>query len=469
MTTPLRSAPNRRRAATLTGIYLGLAALIVVSSGFSTFLPAAAADIGGVELYPLASGLAGVLGVAAMPMFGYFGARRPDKKPVMLAAALLGGAIILIVRATAVNMVWVIGASVFWGLASGAMFVLGYSLIRELFEKEKAGVLLGVVGTVTSVGVLIGPVLTGFIIDTAGWRLVYHFVWPFMVVAVLLIFFGARPPQGESAKHANFDFVGACLLTVGLTALVLALSLGSTYVPFGSLVSNALFAVTALALAALALVIRRKRAAAILPTPVLTDRNTLALFGVVTLSSFSAMAVFFFMPSYVLFVLGGSALEAGLATAFLAVAGLGLGPVLGSWMAKRNSARGVILFGTLVRIAVTVALLLVLTPSTPLWVLYLIMLIAGVYNSQQSVTASAAPQIQIAPSLRVMGNSLIQVGQVLGAGLGLAVFTTIIGAMGPEAGTPIALITAIVAAVGVGASALFLREPTASGVAAASR
>lgn len=90
MTTPLRSAPNRRRAATLTGIYLGLAALIVVSSGFSTFLPAAAADIGGVELYPLASGLAGVLGVAAMPMFGYFGARRPDKKPVMLAAALLG-------------------------------------------------------------------------------------------------------------------------------------------------------------------------------------------------------------------------------------------------------------------------------------------------------------------------------------------------------------------------------------------
>lgn len=115
-----------------------------------------------------------------------------------------------------------------------------------------------------------------------------------------------------------------------------------------------------------------------------------------------------------------------------------------------------LVIGTIVRIAITIAFIVLLSPTTPLWVLVVLMLLAGFYNSQQSVTFSTAPQIQIPAELRAQGNSVIQFSQNLGSSAGMLVYTMIIG-MGLEAGFPIALWVAVAAAVLVLAISFFLQ------------
>lgn len=222
--------------------------------------------------------------------------------------------------------------------------------------------------------------------------------------------------------------------------------------------SNILLAAAAVSLVALILVVRKKQSGAIIPAPVFKDRNTLCLaFANLTLN-FSGMAVFFFMPTYVLYVMGGTATQASLTTTLLGVLGLVISPFLGRMIAKAGNARTVLAGGTIIRIVITACFLFFLSPSTPLWIVYVLMLLAGIYNSQQSVTFAAAPQIQIKPELRMMSNSVIQVTQSFGSAMGIAVYTLVIGMYGVADGLPVAFIIAIAAAVLALAASLLLKK-----------
>lgn len=471
MTNPYLLQPVSRRISTLVGIYLGLAALIFVSGGFSTMLPAAAAEIGGMELYPLASASSGVLSIAAMPLFGYLGARRPHVKPIVVSTGIAIGATVVLIRAVAPDMLWILAASVFWGLASASIYVLGLSVIRDMFEELRAGVLLGVVGTVSSVGLLLGPTLTGVIIDNLGWRAVGHFTWPILFLAAVLVFFGARPSKDEAKSIAvatgSFDLAGAVLLMVALGCVIVPVSLGSSLLPYGSVVNTSLLATAALAVAGLTLVVRRKRAEAIIPIGLLRDRNTMALSIQIFAAMFAAAPVFFFMPTYVLRVMGGSGVEAGLTVSLYAVPALFLAPVLGRWIGKAGTARPIIVIGTIFKVVVTLLLGLILTPSLPFGLIFGVLFLAGFFNAAQTVTNQVGPQIMIAPHHRVQGNALAQMAVVLGSAIGLAVFSAIITGMGFEKGVPVAFVMSGIAAAAALIPAAFMRRRSPEGIDAA--
>lgn len=72
------------------------------------------------------------------------------------------------------------------------------------------------------------------------------------------------------------------------------------------------------------------------------------------------------------------------------------------------------------------------------------MFVAGIFNSQQTVTQSAGPQIQLTPDLRTLGNSVVQLGSNLGAGIGMAVFTLLVAA-DPASGMRMCMIVALAA------------------------
>jgi MFS family permease len=422
----------------------------MISAGFSTLLPVAALEIGGKEIYPLAATLGGIVNVIVMPLFGFLAMRNPAVKKRLFVLSMLFGILALLARAFATNMWVIVIPNILYGFMSPAIFVVGFSLIREMYDTKQAGLYLGIAGTMMSVGMLVGPALTGVIIDTLGWRAVCHVAWPILLLSLVLTGAGYRMGDEESAaaaKKNKFDVAGLTTLTLFLVPVSLVLSLGASYIPFGTLLNTGLVALSIAGLLGLILVIRKKGNAAFIPAPVLKDRNVLCLSICNLVFSFSQMAVFFFMPTYVLYVIGGTAIQASLTTTMLAVCGLFLGPVFGKMIAKAVNARNVLVFGTVVRIVVTAALLLILKPDTSVWIIYALMLIGGIYNSQHSVTMAAAPQIQIKPELRVLGNSVIQVMQSLGANIGTAVFTLVIGSYGVASGMRIAFIIAIATAV----------------------
>lgn len=459
MNNPFQAAPNTKKIMTLAGIYVALLGQIFVSAGLSVILPAAAQDIGGETLYPLASTISGLISIAAMPLFGYYGAKNPELKRILVALSIFAGALVSFGRAIAPNMEFLVFVSIFWGLVSAGVYVLGFSLIRDMYETEKAGFYLGLTGTMMSVSMLIGPTLTGILIQTVSWRAACHVVWPILTLAAVLIFFGVNVTREEAAPLAvpsmkRVDLVGALGFVLFLGGIIMSLSLGpkssrpsAIEMPFGSLGNNIMIVLAVIGLAILIAMIRRKGDDAIVPTRVLRDRNTLCLTLINLFTNFSNMAVFFFIPTYVIYVMQKGATWGGLATTMYSVLGLFLAPVFGRMIAKARNARTALNMGLSVRIVITLILVFVLSPTTSLVTLYIIMLITGFYGAQNAAFVSAAPQVQLKPQIRVQGNAVFQLAQNLGSGVGMAVYTMIIGMKGPADGLPLAFMIAVGAAV----------------------
>jgi MFS family permease len=462
---PFSRAPAAKKRMTLVGIYVAALVTRFISTGSFTLLPMAAQDIGGMDIYPLASTLGGLLSICAMPLFGYFGSRDPSLKRPLLLASLLVGAVVMLIDALAPAMPVIIFANFFYGVVSAGIFVVAFSLVRDMYGATQAGAYLGFIGTMTSIGMLVGPTLAGLVIDGLGWRFVYHIGWVLLAVAAVLVSAGIKVGREEARRLARapgpLDLPGMVALVLFLLGLVLALSLGTSSVPFGSAGSDALVMLAAASFLVLVLVIRKKRAAAIIPSTVLKDRNTVVLALCNALSTCSTMALSFFLPAYIINVLGGSALQSGLATASYAVLGVFICPVLGRMIAKAGTARPLLTVGTAVRLAVTVAFILVLSPGMARWIVYPLMLVAGFYSAQQNVTFSTAPQIQIGPAIRFQANSVIQTAQNLGSTVGMAVYTMIMASWGIADGLPRALAFAAFAAAAALVIGQFLHKAPA--------
>jgi MFS family permease len=443
---PFAQASRTKKRLTLAGIYVAALITRFISASMFTVLPMAAQDIGGMDIYPLASTLGGLLSIIAMPLYGYLGSRDPSKKRPLLMGSLTMGAAALLVQAIAPNMPVIIVAGFFYGVVSASIFVVAFSLIRDMYDTKQAGIYLGFIGTVTSIGMLVGPLLAGLIIDNFGWRFIYHIGWPLLLIAVLIIASGVRITRGDAAGlrkgYSSFDLPGAVTVSLFLLGLILSLSLGSSYLPFGGLANNGLLVLSAASLAALVLIIHRKQDAAIIPTIVLKDRNTMVLALCNLLCTFSTMALTYFMPSYIINVLHGTALQASLSTVVYAVLGIFVCPYLGRIIARAGTARGIFTVGTIVRVIIAFGIAFVLSPKTSIWLIYALMLVAGFYSAQQNVTFSTAPQIQVRSDIRFASNSVIQTAQNLGSSIGMAIYTFLMAVFGIADGLPIALILA---------------------------
>lgn len=436
----------------LVALFLGVFGSIVHSATLSTLLPVAAAEIGGLEYYSLASTLSGIISIAAMPLYGYLCARNASLKRPLFAGSLIVGAVVVLARAFAPTMMVIIIPSALYGVVSAGIFVVGYGMIRDLYDPQKAGTYLGLVGTMQGIAMLVGPVAAGAVMDIASWRMVCHIIWPFMMVSGLLVWFGGvKLTKEESAalsrSGGKFDLSGTLALCVMLAALMLALSLGTSFIPFGTPTSIALFAVAIVALVIMVMVVRKKKEDAIIPTPALKDGNTISLAVSNFFTMFSNMAIFFFIPMYLLQVLGTTAAAAGLATSCLSIAPLFICPVYGKMIGKARNARFVLSLGLVIRILVCLGCLAAVMLQLPVYVFYALMVIGGFYGAAQSVGYSVGPQVQIPEAVRMQGNSVVQVGQNFGSSVGVAVYTVFIGVFGVGQGMFVAFGVAAAAAL----------------------
>ncbi len=443
--------PPKKKLMSVMAVYIAVATSIMLSSGGSTMLPVAAAEIGGANIYTMALTLPSVIGIPLMPLFGYISARNPAIRRPLFVTGFLLAAVSIFLRGIAQNMWVIVITSLLLCMYSPSIYVLGYSMIREMYDQKQAGIYLGAVGTMQSIGLLLGPLLTGFLIEEISWRAVNFVIFPLFLLAAALMFLGARITKEEGKAMATttskFDSAGGMAVMVFLTALILFLSLGE-YAPFGSTL-NIIFLVTAIvALIYLITIIRKKGNDAFIPAPVLKDTNTLCLMSAVFFTTCSAMAITIFMPVYILYIMKQVASVTGIAMAIYAVAGLFMGPIYGQIIGKAGNARSVVMWGSgALRCIVVIACIFLLSADTPIWLVYALMLISGFYSSAGGVAFAVAPQIQLRPEIRQQGNSIIQLGQNFGGSTSIAVYTAVMAMMGgPEKGFTVVLIISAVSA-----------------------
>lgn len=444
------SAPSNKKRISLLAVYVMVFGSVIQSGTDSVILPLAAAEIGGTEYYALAKAFSAVSAAVIMPLFAYLTAKDPSKKRNLFVLSALAGVVCIFIRAVAPSMILIVAAGVLHGTFSSGVYVIGYSIIRDLYDQKTAAKYLGFVGTINSVGTLIGPIFSGVLIDAFGWRAVCHIIWIVILVSALLGASGVKVSKEEakplSVEMGAFDISGTIFLSLFLGALNLFLALGSSIMPFGSAKSNLLLALSIIGLVGLIAVIRKKGSDCIVPISVLKDRNTLILTIDSFLMNFSLVAIFFFIPSYILYVLNGSATQSSLASTLISVVGLFMAPVFASMIGKSGSAKGAMTIGMILRIVIHAVFILILSPDTKLIVIYVLMFIAGFYQSQHSATMAAAPQVQISADKRVQGNAMIQVTMAVGSSIGSAVYSMVIAQKGIVDGLKTAFVIAAVAA-----------------------
>src|SRR6185503_21090062 len=144
-----------------------------------------------------------------------FGRRR------VFLLGLAGFAVTSVLAALATTVGELIAARALMGVAACCVMPPALSLLAVLFPPELRATAAGVWAAVAGVGLALGPVLGGVLVDAAGWPWVFLVNVPFVLLAVPC---GLRwLPESRRPGAPPLDLPGAALSTLALGGIVFAL------------------------------------------------------------------------------------------------------------------------------------------------------------------------------------------------------------------------------------------------------
>jgi EmrB/QacA subfamily drug resistance transporter len=319
----------------------------------------------------------------------------------------------------AFRMLQALGGSMMNPVAMGIIV----NTFRDAGERARA---IGIWGAVVGVSMALGPVVGGALVAAAGWRSVFWVNIPIGLTALALTWFYV--PESRASRARAIDPVGQVLVIALLGSLTYAIIEAPTR-GWHSALTLTLFAVSAIAAAAL-VIVESRRAEPLIDLRFFRS----APFSSATLTavaSFAALGIFLFVNTlYLQNVRGYSAIVAGLLTLpMAAVAGIS-SPLSGRLVAARGDRIPLIVSGA--AIAVGAALLLDMSPHTPLAQLLAAYAIVGlgfgVVNAPITYTAtSGMPRAQAGVAAAIASTSR-QVGVSLGVAISGSLLASMSGA-----------------------------------------
>jgi EmrB/QacA subfamily drug resistance transporter len=119
---------------------------------------------------------------------------------------------------------WLIAFRVLQAVGAAMTLALGAAIVTEAFPGQERGRALGLIGTIVSLGVIIGPTIGGVIIEVLSWHWIFFVNLPVGIIGTLMAW--RFVPNFKPTGRQRFDYWGALTLFTSLLALLLALTLG---------------------------------------------------------------------------------------------------------------------------------------------------------------------------------------------------------------------------------------------------
>lgn len=165
-----------------------------------------------------------------------------NKKPLYLMG-LIVFTVSSLLCGLAPSMEALIGFRALQGL--GAVFIsgLGLAIITEVFPASERGRAIGIIGSVISLGVALGPSIGGLLLGLAGWHSIFLVNVPLGILASLLVL--KVVPPSPPARPQQFDLIGAVLALFVLGSFALGMTQGQSQ-GFGSASAVGLLAAAAI-------------------------------------------------------------------------------------------------------------------------------------------------------------------------------------------------------------------------------
>jgi MFS family permease len=393
----------------------------------ATAVPSIVDDIGGFTSFPWLFSAYLLAQAVSVPVY----AKLSDtigRKPIMLLGIglfLLGS----ILCGVAWSMPALIAFRVVQGLGAGAVQPMAITIAGDIYTLTERSKVQGYLASVWAISSVVGPTLGGVFASLGIWRGIFLVNIPLCLVAGWMLVRSFHE-NIERVKH-RVDYLGAGLLTVSLTLLILGALEGGQAWAWNSAISYAVFAGGAVLFAAFILV-ERRAAEPVLPPWVASRR----LLGTTAMVSFGVGAVMLGLTSYVPTFLEG-ALSTSPILAGLALAALTIGwPISASQSGRlylRIGFRGTALIGITVTVIGTAVL--AFTASFPSVALAAgSCFIVGLGLGLVATPTLIAAQTSVEWNERgvVTGTNLF--ARSIGSAIGVAVFGAIANAV--YAGTP---------------------------------
>jgi len=194
------------------------------------------------------------------------------------------------------------------GVGAGGLIPLSQAAVADLFSPRERGRYQGYIGAMWATAAVAGPLAGGTLTDSVSWRWIFLINLPLGILALAVVVKTMRLPF--KPREHTIDYLGAALLSVGVTGALLACAWGGTTYAWDSaeVIGAAVIAVVALAGFYVA---ERRAAEPLLPLQLFRMRT----FSVSTAASLLIGAVLFgvtiYVPVYAQGVLHSSATSSG--------------------------------------------------------------------------------------------------------------------------------------------------------------
>lgn len=109
------------------------------------------------------------------------------------------------------------------GIGSAMIFVTGLAILTSVYPPHERGKAIGYNIAAVYVGLSLGPVLGGLMIQYLGWRSLFLLMIPFGILVVILIFWKLKTEWIECAGE-KFDLIGSIFYSLGLLLLMYGFS-----------------------------------------------------------------------------------------------------------------------------------------------------------------------------------------------------------------------------------------------------
>ena len=200
-------------------------------------------------------------------------------------------------------------ARVIQGVGAALLVPNSLAIIGASFEEERRGKAIGTWTSLTSVTLILGPVLGGYLAENVSWRGVFFINIPLAVV--ILAITRSHVPESRDPDARRLDLPGAALVAVGLGGLVFGLLESSRSGLMNPLIVGALI-LGVVALGAF-LVVEGRRREPMMPLSLFRSRNFTGANTFTLLLYFALVGTMFFLPFNLIWVQGYTATAAGAA------------------------------------------------------------------------------------------------------------------------------------------------------------
>ena len=345
------------------------------------------------------------------------------------------------------NIGALITARTLQGIGGSAVMPLSLALLSTSVPERLRATAIGIWGGVAGLGVALGPLIGGAVVEGMNWHAIFWINVPFGLLCIPLVWITIPESRG---RPEPLDFLGLALVGIGLFGITYGIVRGNDAGWTSAEVLTGL--IGGVALIVIFIWWESRAAAPLLPLRLFRNRSFSAANVVGVIFCFGIFGVIFLLIQFLQVVQGASPLEAGLMTMPWTLAPLVISPITGIFTPKIGT-RPIIVTGLILTGLGLFWVGTLLNPDTPYIQLVAPFLVSGIGNGIVFAPLATATLQGMAAEDQATASGTNATARQIGVALGVATLTAIFTSLGGTL-TPSGFSDAATPTTFVGAAAL---------------